>query len=244
VGERGRGSGGHGGCQGTARELIDEDESGGGSALGGRGGWDWAVRWLLPRPTGQSAERAPRQGGAEGAGRCRNGQSGGGSGGGSAAAVTRRLRREGGGADGVASVCRSPVPQQRQEEDVAVAARRAPVCARCRANRRSSRPPSQPPPPLTVASPPHGAAARRWRQRRYRCRDHGSPGGENATCRRRTCRRTSLLPPPVAGCALCRPMAPAARPPRVSTLWPCTPPPLSFSVARLLPIHHAQRAVP
>ena len=35
VGERGRGSGGHGGCQGTVRELIDEDEGGAGSAWGG-----------------------------------------------------------------------------------------------------------------------------------------------------------------------------------------------------------------
>ena len=60
-------------------------------------------------------------------------------------------------------------------------------------------------PPLTVASPPYGAAARRWRQRRHHCRDHSSPGGKKATCRRRTCRRTSPLPPPVAGCAPCRP---------------------------------------
>ena len=77
--------------------------------------------------------------------------------------MTRRLRRGGGVKDGVASVCHSPVPQQRHDDDVAVAVRRSLVCARCRANWRSSRPPSQPPPPLTVASPPHGAAARRWR---------------------------------------------------------------------------------
>jgi len=38
VGERGRGSGGHGGCQGKVRELIDADEGGGGSAWGAGGG--------------------------------------------------------------------------------------------------------------------------------------------------------------------------------------------------------------
>ena len=113
------------------------------------------------------------------------------------------------------------------------------MCARCRANWRSSRPPPQPLPPLTVASPPHGAAARRWRQRRHCCRDHSIPGDDNATCHRRTCRRTSLLPLPVAGCAPCRPTAPAARPPSVSKQWPCPPPPCpSQSRGRRLPTTH------
>ena len=68
VGERGRGSGGHGGCQGTVRELIDEDEGGGGSAWGGgRGGsvtWWYRPRAPAIRPPGapawpSDAARAP-----------------------------------------------------------------------------------------------------------------------------------------------------------------------------------------
>jgi len=49
--------------------------------------------------------------------------------------------------------------QQRRADDAVVAARRSPVCARCRGNWRSCRPPPQLPPPPSLASSPLGAAA-------------------------------------------------------------------------------------
>jgi len=63
-----------------------------------RAGWEggvgnWAAAWMLPSWTARHADRAVRQGGAEAAGRSRNGQRGGssdGGGGGPAAAVRPR----------------------------------------------------------------------------------------------------------------------------------------------------------